>query len=725
MHDDRGPVSPVWRFSLIVAAVFFVQACEDGRDGEDGLPGPALPGVTIQATELQVEILDVRIDGAPVVEFQVANESGVPYVGLSAGSVRFALAKLVPGTGGDPDRWQSYINRIERAGSVGPGTADAIQATAERDGQFEDFRTGRYRYRFATDVTQVTTPLAVSFEPTLTHRLAIQISGGTLPASNPVYTWRPADGAVAGIAQRDIVVTETCNACHGRLAFHGGGRTEVAYCVTCHNPGSTDANSGNSVDFTEMVHKIHRGQNLPSVMAGGQYELYGFRDQRHDYSQVLLPQDIRNCVVCHAEGLAEAPQARNWQSRPSAQACGACHDDVDFATGLNHGPTNLVADNGECTVCHSPGGLVGGVDESHRILAREAGRRYQFNILQVTDTAPGQAPELRFSVTDPGQDEAAYDLLADPVWTQTANGASRLFIGFGWSTQEFSNVGSGRPVGQPVTVNALTEAEPDGDGSYRIRSTLAIPDDVAGSGVVSIEGHPAADFDGDGQFTDRVPVTGATLAFPVTDSTAANRRQVVELPRCNACHGQISLHGSNRTDELTQCALCHNPDATDIRRRPGEAASALDGLREQSIDFKYMIHAIHAGSQRESGFVVYGFGGRAHDYGEVVYPRNLANCESCHVPGSFGLPLADPVLATTIDSGSNPADPGDDMNITPAAAVCSSCHDNRLAREHMAQNGASFATPQSLLDNGSLIETCAVCHGPGRQADVSAVHPAQ
>ena len=62
---------------------------------------------------------------------------------------------------------------------------------------------------------------------------------------------------------RDIVQTHVCNECHGvttdtRLVFHGA-RTEVEYCVVCHNPGLGDA------DMTVMTHKIHAGETLSNV----------------------------------------------------------------------------------------------------------------------------------------------------------------------------------------------------------------------------------------------------------------------------------------------------------------------------------------------------------------------------------------------------------------------------------------------------------------------------
>ena len=49
------------------------------------------------------------------------------------------------------------------------------------------------------------------------------------------------------------------------LSAHGGARVEVQYCVMCHNPGTTDPYSGNTLDLKVMIHKIHTGNTLPSI----------------------------------------------------------------------------------------------------------------------------------------------------------------------------------------------------------------------------------------------------------------------------------------------------------------------------------------------------------------------------------------------------------------------------------------------------------------------------
>src|SRR5450756_1532459 len=103
---------------------------------------------------------------------------------------------------------------------------------------------------------------------------------------------------------------------------------DTALCVLCHTSQSTDFASGNTVDLKVMIHKIHSGPSLPSVAAGTPYFI---GNDSHNFSDVLFPQDRRNCQTCHI-----GAQAANYKTKPSAEACGSCHDNANFATGQNH-----------------------------------------------------------------------------------------------------------------------------------------------------------------------------------------------------------------------------------------------------------------------------------------------------------------------------------------------------------------------------------------------------
>lgn len=260
----------------------------------------------------------------------------------------------------------------------------------------------------------------------------------------------------------------------------------------------------------------------------------------------------------------------------------------------------------------------------------------------------------------------------------------------------------------------------NGDGTFTVTSPVALPSTTVGSGVIAVDGHPAGDFDGDGTYSDRVPVTNVVQAFAITDESAEDRRDVVNIASCNQCHDVLSLHGNNRTDNPQMCVICHNDDATDIEVRPSEAEAA-DGKIEEAIDFKYMIHAIHAGQEdlhgfREEGIVVYGFGGSINDFSEVRLPAgtdNLRNCQGCHRSGTFDVPIDENVLPTTILTGVNLSSPDDDTNITPTAAVCSSCHDSVESKTHISQQGGQFDfVPYVEEEVGADGEEAALC-GPG------------
>jgi OmcA/MtrC family decaheme c-type cytochrome len=173
------------------------------------------------------------------------------------------------------------------------------------------------------------------------------------------------------------------------------------------------------------------------------------------------------------------------------------------------------------------------------------------------------------------------------------------------------------------------------------------------------------------------------------------RRSTVDPSRCSVCHDAsgagLAAHGNNRVGNVAVCAVCHNPDATDINRRPADPATTPDMKREEAIDFKRLIHQIHAGSSLQSGLVIYGFAGTPNEFDQVDFIGNLANCETCHVAGSYSTLDARAAGNSTVDTGADLADPDDDLNISSTAAVCSSCHDAQEDENHMRLYGASFS----------------------------------
>lgn len=731
-HTYRYPAGKLATLALAAFAVLGLAACSgsSGQPGPSGAPGPAGPpaagpaaGHVSGATRIVPLITSVTIASRPTVSFRLADENGSLRQGLAPSQIRFTIAQLAPRTGGKSSEWRSYLTRTENPVAGFPGTATTSQATSETAtaGTFTDRGDGTYTYQFAVDVATVP---GVTYDATLTHRVALQISG--LPVdSNAAYTWQPSTGATTGIFSREIVGDKACNACHERLMFHGGGRRDVQYCVTCHNPGSTDAQSTNTVDFKVMIHKIHRGANLPSVLAGGEYYIVGFGNRKVDFSDIEWPQDIRNCQTCHDESNAGTPQAQNWRLVQNSTSCGSCHDDLNFVTGANH-PAGAATDD-TCELCHGPNAtLYGGtlkVTEAHRQPLREAGARFKFNVLAVTNTAPGQFPSVRFSVTDPTNGDAAYNIQTAAPFVQCTGGASRLAIDLGWNTDDYTNVGTARSPAQPIQLNPLTgcggASTNNNDGTFTVTSGVAVPAAQTGTLIAALEGHPALDADANGTI-DRIAVTN-DFRYAAITGTLAPRREIVEVGRCLVCHNQLTLHGSNRTDKIEVCVNCHNPGATDVNQRAGACATAL-GTDDVSIDFKSMIHRIHASGEVGVPYNVCGFGNSPITF-DFDYPGRLNNCEGCHKADTYYPVNANRVIGPTTDAG-NPALYTDDVAMSPNASVCGGCHVGADVASHMQDNGADFFAGKGAPGNlvSSTLESCALCHGPGQEQDVKAVH---
>src|SRR5674476_1242267 len=365
-------------------------------------------------------IAAVTVNSAPKVNFAVFSDGKVK-ADLKITDVSFAIAKLVPGSNGDPDQWVNYIYRTETAtAGVGPGLppapvlARALQATTDAKqtdaallaAQLVYNADGYYTYTFKTDIKDVAQTNGVIFEPTRTHRVAIQLSyknaAGVTVLVNPYFDFTiDANGKSVAVTDpaktRKMTDVASCNGCHQKLALHGGGRVDTQFCVMCHNPGTTDANSGNVLNFATKVHKIHAGKRL--MAAGQDYTIWGYQDSKNSYADVGFPQDLRNCAVCHSGANPKTPQGDNWKTRPSKEACLTCHVSNVGSTwetlhkvvaGMRYGSTAQATalKNSDCADCHKVGSTIS-PERVHFNQVEVNAAKYKMNIEGVTfnDTA--------------------------------------------------------------------------------------------------------------------------------------------------------------------------------------------------------------------------------------------------------------------------------------------------------------------------------------------------
>jgi len=809
-----------WFGHLVAASLLALSltGCSDnaGTAGSAGAPGPGVAPLA-SSTSLKFTITGVSINSAPVVSFSVTNQDGVAVAGFADTDLRFNIAKLVPGSNGAPSRWQNYINRA---------SSGAVQGSQERSrsgypwGTLVDHKDGTFTYTFATNITDSTATcpapctdadgvaLNTSYQASLTHRVTIQQGNTLLPKFNATYDFVPAGGAVT---TREIVKTSTCNECHNQLALHGGTRIETKLCVTCHNPGSWVAGTPNTpVDFKVMIHKIHQGEELPSVKgkvddpatpADETVAPVPYKIGTADFSTVVFPYsayklgDTRACTKCH-DGAVTA-QGDNWKTQPSKAACSSCHDDVYFGNSPNPAKlyetvSHIVASGSTapadptddmCITCHGVG-QVADVVVKHDLpnLLKAESAKYQFNIIEICGVAvgsnpvcaPGVMPTVKFSVSNPSN-ATLYDIQNDAAFKCVpgiGNGyglPASVSILIGWNNTDENNTGSGSNPAQPLsssvletytsatgvcTANAKVAANGGNIFTLSLTGKLIPASGVSGSGRAALYGRITKDVDGNG-VKENVRIKAAYKDFRITDSTPKARRQVVDIAKCDKCHDQVSLHGDSRTNEPGLCVICHNPNATDVTKRPLTVAGipdptlTLDKKKEEAIDFKRLIHGVHAAAKtnytgaaaygfRNKGLVVWGYGNSQNDFSGVRFPGILNDCMTCHLTGTYELtgkwevPTTSGVLGSTIDTAPAAVDAAtlatglatnvDDLNITPTAAVCSACHDGDVAKSHMALNGALFAATQATIDTGATLESCAICHGPGRVADVKVVH---
>ena len=169
---------------------------------------------------------------------------------------------------------------------------------------------------------------------------------------------------------------------------------------------------------------------------------------------------------------------------------------------------------------------------------------------------------------------------------------------------------------------------------------------------------------------------------------------VVDRERCNGCHFDLAEHGGGRKSP-EYCVMCHNPTNTNDERVARVEGTTVEAI---SVDFKHMIHRIHTGEELSEPFVLGGFPaptvddpeGSPVDFGEVRFPGDRRDCQSCHVDDNPVLPLESTVW-TRFETLTCVEDPGADGDaycndrsssewfLSPTTAACVGCHDSPAA----------------------------------------------
>ncbi len=657
----------------------------------------------------------VQVASPPKVHFTVFSDGAV-VTGLTTSNVRFNLAKLTRGANGDPDDWANYVSRTETpTAGVGPGgtpvLASARQANTDSStaAQLVYNADGYYTYTFSTDITDPT-QTDVPYEPSKTHRIGIQLSytnaAGKTVQVNPIFDFTlDASGNSVEVTDpaltRKVVDVTSCNQCHNRLALHGGGRIDPQYCVLCHNNGTTDANSGNVLELKTMVHKIHAGRLNASV--GDDYVIWGYRDSKHDYGEVGFPQDLRNCTKCHDGN--KAPQADNWKSKPTKQACLTCHQSgpgSDWATTHASFGLSAASNNSSCANCHGAG-MFASPDKKHFNQAEANSAKYKMNIESVTYDSTTRNVTVKYFMADTTNGNAAWDLCGAPIYSSS----NRLYVGYQnlpgqpTSVTEFSSYNNG---GGSVRISWCDPGDltnPVNDGSNHYTAVIPIPADIAGQQVAAGTARvissgrvaePATNYDGSpatGGGTVNVSVQNTYKDFAIS-GTLTQRRTVVSNDKCNACHSTLgtaagsnthlnAFHGGSR-NFVEACVICHDPG----RVSSGTVMADGSPTFNESYHFKRMIHGLHAAPTSVRTYP-YTHDNTVRDSfdkncvsttdmvtvcsdagdptavtnfaKEVAWPGNIADCNTCHVNDSWkqdmGV-LGSVVVAGTAQSAARP-----------------------------------------------------------------------
>lgn len=673
---------------------------------------PALVNFVRPGLNITINSAQISNSGTITVTYTLTDGGGMPLDATGAttpGVVSLAyMAAYIP-------KGQTQYVAYTTASATGAVLGTITRPDFELGSPATPLGSGQYQYTFQAkapagfDATATTTVGVDGNRNLTTFNLGTSYAGVT-------YDFVPNGAAVT--TTRDVIRTQSCATCHDVLAFHGGYANGINMCVLCHQPQNADPTSGNSLDLKVMIHKIHMGSSLPSVVGtsttpGVPYIIYGYMNSPSNFSAVVDPASVQRCEVCHSQSTG-AVQATAYKTVPTRVACGSCHDDVNFATGVNHvaGPQS---DDTQCTNCHPASGTPfdASIKGAH-VVAADTTVTYPQNpdtlikgeaitITKVTNTSAGQKPIVSFTVKDTTGAPLALSALEDISFTMAG------------PTTDYGYTSFGSDVTTPgVVTEDGSVATCDGASNCTYTFLHAIPAKATGTYAIAVES----------EILENV-LTGTTLAqqvesgtqnqvvyFSVDGSTVAPRRTVVTQANCNQCHVHITGHGARRNDP-EYCIMCHNPSLTDASTRAQSTNPTILAQAPQALNFNFTIHRIHTGvnlAAMGASYIEITHNGRVDNFSNTLYatfnaegsPGDTEKCYMCHANSSE---QTLPDNANQVVNGQYYISP-----TPPISSACSGCHADKSSAVHFQSNTTTLG------------ESCDVCHGTNGQFSVGSVH---
>lgn len=689
----------------------------DGADGMDGHDGAAPWGMNLEVISFsggtgpdgQFQVGDI-----PVITFSVTDDAGTPYDVGDLTGLNFQVA-------GPIDHYQiiEYYSDLSDTRTASVYNGD-----------------GTWTYTFLTAIPSTyhavpndTTDLGVDDgdwggEPIQdgTYTLAawaylrIYRDDGTYWYDADNYTQDVLVGAATTYDTREVTVDENCAGCHGDEFYaHGGSRRDVKVCQVCHVAGGEDRYSatdstttpGATIAWMPMIHKIHAGEELTNGYVANGYPgdstLPGYPNyNEHDYSEVVFPSwpmGPAACFQCHGGAADEA----NIEV-PSREACGTCHDAIDWVTGDGH-DGGLATDDAGCTLCHKDGGFAASVEEAHMDIREDSSFNEGLNVEilsavdQTGDTVfnPGDTITITYTVKDDAGNNLSNTLWeynassstcgvisgrGNTVFTGPTTHMEKLYYSYNPSTTVTTgSMWYDSTYDSTTGVYTYTLGEKDGtdyvipstfqsyqydgstslqlDGSDGDMYGMTIPD---GTYRIGVDIYTNKWNDSTCTDTTRQRIADSTYVDVLFGAaTELEPRTTIDESGCENCHNVIEFHGSGRIG-VNYCMMCHTAGSGDF-------------------DLPVMIHKIH-GSGQFGGLDVEG-----EEY-DIDFPRQdggVMACTACH---------------------------GDNTEwMNPGTRGCVTCHDTDDVKAHAALN-----------TDATYGESCNVCHGEGRDYNAEEVH---